>query len=108
MADRSCARQGRLVPCPAKRRWKFCVIGGLAVQRWGEPRLTRVADLTLLTGFGQEGKYIDALLGPFSPRFEGAREFAQANRVLLLSAAVERPDMLARVRRVLEGRPWRE
>jgi hypothetical protein len=23
------------------RRWKFCVIGGLAVQRWGEPRLTR-------------------------------------------------------------------
>ncbi len=22
------------------RRWKFCFIGALAVQRWGEPRLT--------------------------------------------------------------------
>ncbi len=32
------------------RRWKFCVIGGLAVHRWGEPRLTQDADLTLLTG----------------------------------------------------------
>jgi len=20
------------------RRWEFCIIGGLAVQRWGEPR----------------------------------------------------------------------
>ena len=175
----------------ARRRWRFCIIGGLAVQRWGEPRLTRAVDLTLLTGFGREEKYIDALLAHFSPRFGEAREFAQANRVLLLnagngtpvdvslaalpyeeeviaraalfpfaegvelpacsaedlfvmkafagrakdwidvegivarqadlldrayimdrlrdlSAAVERPDMLARARRVLEGRPWRE
>jgi hypothetical protein len=34
--------------------WKFCFIGGLAVQRWGEPRQTQDADLTLITGFGQE------------------------------------------------------
>ncbi len=31
------------------RRWKFCVIGGLAVQRWGELRTTLDADLTLFT-----------------------------------------------------------
>jgi len=30
--------------------WKFCFIGGLAVQRWGEPRQTQAADLTLITG----------------------------------------------------------
>ena len=34
------------------RGWRSCVIGGLAVQRWGEPRLTRDVDVTLLTGFG--------------------------------------------------------
>jgi hypothetical protein len=41
------------------RQWEFCVIGGLAVQCWGEPRLTRDADLTLLTGFGEEERYVD-------------------------------------------------
>jgi hypothetical protein len=34
--------------------WRFCFIGGVAVQRWGEPRLTQDVDLTLLTGFGKE------------------------------------------------------
>lgn len=46
--------------------WDFCFIGGLAVQRWGErwgePRLTRDVDLTLLTGFGAEGAYVARLL----------------------------------------------
>ena len=68
------------------RRWKFCVIGGLAVQRWGEPRLTQDADLTLLTGFENEESYVDALLAHFPPRREGARAFALVNRVLLLTA----------------------
>jgi hypothetical protein len=31
--------------------WDFCFIGGLAQQHWGEPRLTRDIDVTLLTGF---------------------------------------------------------
>lgn len=38
--------------------WKFCSIGGLAVVRWGEPRATVDVDLTLLTGFGGEGPFI--------------------------------------------------
>ena len=29
--------------------WRFCFIGGLALQRWGEPRETIDVDLTLLT-----------------------------------------------------------
>lgn len=70
----------------ASRRWKFCIIGGLAVQRWGEPRLTRDADLTLLTGFGEEESFIDPLLAHFSPRRADAREFALVNRVLLVTA----------------------
>lgn len=69
------------------RRWKFCVIGGLAVQRWGEPRLTRDADLTLLTGVGEEETFADALLKRFTGRRADARAFALRNRVLLLRAS---------------------
>jgi len=45
------------------RGWRFCFIGGVALQRWGEPRQTIDVDLTLLTGFGGEEAYADALLG---------------------------------------------
>ncbi len=44
------------------RGWRFCVIGGLAVQRWGEPRLTRGVDVTLLTGFGNEPAFVAGAL----------------------------------------------
>jgi len=37
-----------------QRGWKFCFIGGVAVQAWGNPRLTQDVDLTILTGFGEE------------------------------------------------------
>jgi len=66
--------------------WKFCFIGGLAVQRWGEPRETVDVDLTLVTGFGDELRYITALLAAFDARVEDAEAFARVNRVLLLRA----------------------
>ncbi|MFS8085135.1 MAG: hypothetical protein ACMG6H_05855 [Acidobacteriota bacterium] len=69
------------------RSWRFCFIGGIAVQRWGEARLTRDADLTVYTGIGDELRYIDELLGAFNSRIEGAREFALGHRVLLLRAS---------------------
>jgi hypothetical protein len=49
------------------RGWEFCFIGGVAVLRWGEPRLTRDLDLTLLTGFGNEAEYVDPLLDSIHP-----------------------------------------
>ena len=64
--------------------WKFCFIGGVANFRWGTPRLTNDLDLTLLTGFGAEVAYVDALLDKFESRISGAAEFALRNRVLLL------------------------
>ena len=68
------------------RRQSFphCIIGGLAVQRWGEPRLTQDVDLTILTGFGNEATFADALLAAFAARLPDAREFALRHRVLLL------------------------
>ncbi len=66
------------------RGWQFCFIGGIAVQRWGEVRLTRDIDLTLLTGFGREEGFVDELLSRFHPRLDQMKEFALKNRVLLL------------------------
>jgi hypothetical protein len=64
--------------------WKFCFIGGLALQRWGEPRETVDVDLTLLSGFGDEDPYIQKLLEKFEARIEDAAAFARTKRVLLI------------------------
>jgi len=64
--------------------WRFCIIGGLALQRWGEPRLTRDIDIDVFTGFGGETEVIRALLERFDSRIENAAELALERRVLLL------------------------
>ncbi len=69
------------------RGWRSCFIGGLAVVRWGRPRATQDADVALLTGFGGEEAYVEALLRRFRSRVPDAAGFALANRVLLLTAA---------------------
>lgn len=71
----------------AARRWRCCVIGGLAVQRWGEPRQTRDVDLTLLTGIGGEAPFVDAILLQYAPRIPEARRFALERRVVLVETA---------------------
>jgi hypothetical protein len=71
----------------ADRDWPHCIIGGLAVQRWGEPRLTRDVDLTLLTGLGNEASFVRPLLDCFKGRLPDAMEFALQNRVLLIRAS---------------------
>lgn len=67
-----------------EQHWQFCFIGGLAVQRWGEPRETVDADLSLLTGFGGEEPFIQLLLQHFEGRIPDAAQFARERRVLLL------------------------
>lgn len=69
------------------RKWSFCIIGGLAVQHWGEPRFTKDVDLTLLTGFGGEESFVDACLATYESRIPNARTFALQNRVLLLRSS---------------------
>ena len=70
-----------------KQKWQFCFIGGLALQLWGEQRLTKDVDLALFTGFGFEEKFVDLLLGNFAPRRNDAKDFALRNRVVLLHTA---------------------
>jgi predicted nucleotidyltransferase len=67
-----------------RRRWKYCFIGGIAVQRWGQARFTQDVDLTVLSGLGGEEQFIDPLLAKFASRIRNARSFAIQHRVLQL------------------------
>jgi hypothetical protein len=71
--------------------WRFCFIGGIALQRWGEPRFTQDVDLTILTGFGSEAPVIDALLARFEARRSDARVFALRHRVVLIRSSARVP-----------------
>lgn len=86
------------------RGWRFCVIGGLALARWGEPRLTQDVDLTLFTGFGREEEFIRAILdGGYRERVPGAAAFATQRRVLLINASDGTPIDVS-----LAGLPYEE
>jgi len=66
--------------------WHFCFIGGVALQRWGEPRTTTNVDLSLFAGFAEQ-HFSDTLLKYFEPRISNASVFAQQQRVLLLRSS---------------------
>ena len=87
----------------ADRSWQACLIGGLAVLRWGRPRATRDVDLSLWTGLGDELPFVDALLEEFQPRIATARKFALDSRVLLIKASNGAPLDVA-----LAGIPFEE
>ncbi|MBF0409155.1 MAG: hypothetical protein HQM10_17535 [Candidatus Riflebacteria bacterium] len=65
----------------------YCVIGGLAVIRWGEVRFTQDADIAVLVSFGDESVFAEKLLKRFESRISGALEFAVSNRVLLIKSS---------------------
>lgn len=65
----------------------FCIIGGLAAIRWGEPRTTRDVDLCVFTDFEADEEATDYLISNLSARIVGVREFALSRRVLLLRAS---------------------
>jgi hypothetical protein len=85
------------------RGWRCCVIGGLAVQRWGEPRQTRDVDLTILTGLGGEERFVDPVLANYRARIADARRFALERRVLLVETTDAVPLDIA-----LGGLPYEE
>ena len=64
----------------------FCIIGGLAVIRWGEIRVTRDVDLTALTGFAATAACAARIAARLTPRRDDAVAFALKHRVLLVAA----------------------
>lgn len=61
--------------------WKYCLIGGLAVIRWGRKRATEDADFSLLTGIGDERDFLDVISDRFREREPNEVDFALAARV---------------------------
>jgi hypothetical protein len=88
----------------AARNWRSAIIGGVAVQRWGEPRLTRDVDVTILTGLGGEEQFVDALLEEYRGRLAGARQFALDHRVVLVETASGVPVDISLAGLPFEGR----
>jgi len=64
-----------------------CLIGGMVIARWGQPRATTDADFSVLARYGEENPVLDILLAHFRPRTPDARAFAMDRRVLLLETA---------------------
>ena len=67
---------------------RYCFIGGIALQRWGEPRFTRDVNVTLLCPYGAEQQAVKPLLAAFASRVPEASAFATKHRVLLLSSGM--------------------
>jgi hypothetical protein len=64
-----------------------CLIGGMVIARWGQPRATTDADFSVLAPYGEEDSVLDVLLARLLPRRPDARAFALDRRVLLLETA---------------------
>lgn len=66
----------------SEREILYVIIGGIAVQRWGQPRLTRDVDLTVLLQAGREEPVLREMLRAFPGRVDDALRFALVHRVL--------------------------
>ncbi|MCS6935952.1 MAG: nucleotidyltransferase [Candidatus Bipolaricaulota bacterium] len=62
----------------------YVLLGGLAVQYWGEPRTTRDVDVTVLVPQEQQERFFAEILARFRPRLPDALDFARRHRVLLV------------------------
>jgi hypothetical protein len=92
------------------RKWRSCVIGGIAVQRWGEPRLTRDVDVTLLTGIGGEVPFVDetdvkGIIDRRGPLLKWTSIFEELRPLCELKESPETVDRLERMRDRTGGNP---
>jgi len=62
----------------------YCLIGGLAVIRWGRPRGTQDVDVSVFVELGAEREICEALVERLRPRIDDPVPFAVANRILLV------------------------
>lgn len=62
---------------------EFCFIGGLALQRWGEVRVTQDVDLTIFCPLGKEMEIVDTLSTFLTPRELDVEGLATIARMFL-------------------------
>lgn len=74
-----------------ERGWPNCVIGAVAVIRWGRQRTTTDADFSVLTGFGSERVILQQLAERYPGREPNEVEFALGARVYRCFAPNQTP-----------------
>jgi predicted nucleotidyltransferase len=67
-----------------EQRVPYAVIGGMAVQYWGEARQTGDVDIVVLVRPDETANFLETAVQRFRPRIDDAVGFALANRVLLI------------------------
>lgn len=65
----------------------YAVLGGLALQHWGDPRTTQDVDIVVMVASEKEEKFLKTILRRFRPRMADALPFAKRHRILLISTA---------------------
>ena len=65
----------------------YVIIGGMAVQRWGEARFTQDVDVTIVPPLDESVEIIQKIVDRFPARISDAVAFAQRNRVILVWAS---------------------
>jgi predicted nucleotidyltransferase len=65
----------------------YAVLGGVALQHWGEPRTTQDVDIVVLVPSDEEEPFLKRVLSRFQPRIPDALSFAKRHRVLLIATA---------------------
>jgi hypothetical protein len=73
------------------RHVPYAILGGIAVQHWGEPRTTLDIDVVVLVPPGSEDDFLRTVAKQFQPRFPDAIEFARKHRILLISTSTGIP-----------------
>jgi predicted nucleotidyltransferase len=74
-----------------EQRISYAIIGGLAVQYWGEARTTRDVDIVVLVSPDETESFLKTTIREFQPRLHDAVSFAQTNRMLLISDTTGTP-----------------
>jgi hypothetical protein len=70
-----------------RKRIPYVIIGGIAVQKWGRPRLTKDVDLTIAVPIEETEKIIEHIESKFKSRVPNLKEFARQTRVVLIYAS---------------------
>src|SRR5712692_5709765 len=65
----------------------YAVLGGVALQHWGEPRTTQDVDIVVMVPWESEEDFLRKVLQRFRPRIAEALAFAKQHRVLLISTS---------------------
>ncbi len=65
----------------------YALLGGVAIQHWGEPRTTRDVDVVVMVSYEELEDFAQKLFRRFAPRLPDALPFARRHRVLLVWAS---------------------